>query len=121
MFGRANRAKSTGLPSTQRIVPDMRSRFGMKYHWGQRTERLRHRRWSKSSALFHGSIPDSGQHYIYLFLDVDELGVRKLKRVRFDLDLYQPDSNWESEAVDLDVSGLTPLHKPKDTPIAVQI
>ena len=41
-----------------------------------------------------------GQHYIYLFLVVDELGERKLMRIRFDLDSY----SWESEP--LEISGL---------------
>ena len=68
--------------------------------------------------------PSVGQHYIYLFLDIDELGVRKLKGARLDLSSYTPDTVWRSEPLDLDVSDLPRnnwgVSNPSDAPIAVQ-
>lgn len=63
-----------------------------------------------------------GQHYIYLFLDVDERGTRKLKCMKFDLDRYGS-KPWAGEAVELSVADLprnTWGLPPVAPPIAVQ-
>lgn len=67
--------------------------------------------------------PRLGQHHIYLFLDTEERGGRKLKRIRFDLNHFGHDA-WEAESVELDVSDLPRdnlgvLH-PLTTPIAIE-
>lgn len=54
-----------------------------------------------------GALPwlnrDADKHHIYLFLDTDEPSGRKLRFVRFNLDLYRRDGAWEgpSELTDL--------------------